>query len=347
MPDLNWDSLALREEFKEIVEFWLNMGLDGFRLDATSWPYDFYGLGQMEYRYDGINVDEKNIELWSWFSETCREVNDNVYLVGECWKDAGTISNYYRSGMNYFAFQFHDMGTVQWAVKGNGRGWADTVVNWEHTIKARNPRAISAIFLSNHDQGRTYHSFTDDERKLAAALYLMTPGTPFIYYGEEIGLVDFTDGEDSDHRGPMWWSNTDQYGTPSPPEKRDWSVKAPPSGKGVEEQLEDDYSLLRYYIKVINLKNKYRWLAWGPVESLGQQGGDNALSAYRVKDPETGHTIVVAHNTDWYSDRWFKLPKAKGVEGFSARSNDWYPALESDGESVRMPPYSTAIIREY
>jgi alpha-amylase len=347
MPDLNWDSQALREEFKDIVEFWLNMGLDGFRLDATSWPYDFYGLGQMEFRYDGVNVDEKNIELWDWFNRTCHEVNDNVYLIGECWKDAGTIANYYRSGMNYFAFQFHDMGTVQWAVQGNGRGWADTVVNWERTIKARNPRAASAVFLSNHDQGRSYYSFTDDQRKLAAALYLLTPGTPFIYYGEEIGLVDFNDGEDSDHRGPMWWSNTDQYGTPAPPEKRDWPNKAPPSGQGVEEQLNNEYSLLRYYVRVINLKNRYPWLAYGPVASLGQQGGDDALSAYRVTNPETGETIVVAHNTDWNGDRWFTLPDAEGIEGFSVRSRDWNPAIESGGVTVRMPPYSTAIIREY
>ncbi|MDR1787824.1 MAG: hypothetical protein LBR16_05170, partial [Treponema sp.] len=140
MPDLNWDSAALREEFKEVVKFWLNMGLDGFRLDATSWPYDYYGLGQMTTHYDGFNVDEKNIELWTWFSDLCHSVYDNVYLVGECWKDEGTIANYYRSGMNFFAFQFSDMQTPKWAAEtGNGETWANTLVYWERTIKARNP----------------------------------------------------------------------------------------------------------------------------------------------------------------------------------------------------------------
>jgi alpha-amylase len=364
MPDLNWDSAALREEFKDIVEFWLNMGLDGFRLDATSWPYDFYGLGQMENRYDGINVDEKNIELWTWFNNTCRAVNDNVYLVGECWKDEGTIANYYRSGMNYFAFQFHDMGTVQWAIKGShGRSWAENLVDWERKIKSRNPRALSSIFLSNHDQGRSYPSFdSDDQRKFAAALYLLSPGAPFIYYGEEIGLTDFNDGEDSDHRGPLWWSNSNQYGTPNPPEKRDWPNKAPPSGKGVEEQLKDQYSILMYYIKVGNLKNKFPWLANGSIESLGEQGGDEALAVYRITHPTEktidgkNKTIVIAHNTDWHSDRFFNeegstvhLPNdpQEAIQGISVRNIDWKPSLHQGGPAIRMPPYSTAIIREY
>jgi glycosidase len=365
MPDLNWDSQALREEFKDIVEFWLNAGLDGFRLDATSWPYDYYGLGQMEHRYDGINVDEKNIELWTWFTKTCQAVNENVYLVGECWKDEGTIANYYRSGMNYFAFQFHDndLKKVNEAVKNNGRWWAYNVVDWERKIKARNPDAVSAIFLSNHDQGRSYYYFPDmgigkdDARKMGAALYLLSPGTPFIYYGEEIGLIDFSDQEDSDHRGPMWWSNTDQYGTPSPPEKRDWPVKAPPSGKGVEEQLKDEHSLLRYYVKISNLKNEYPWLAYGyKIEDLGGLG-DNAVGAFRVYNPDkpgpdgSYQSIVIAHNTDWGTERWFNyyttskfVPHA--IHGFSARSNEWFPAIESNKE-IRMPPYSTAIIVEY
>jgi glycosidase len=364
MPDLNWDSQALREEFKDIVEFWLNAGLDGFRLDATSWPYDYYGLGQMENKYDGINVDEKNIDLWTWFNKTCRAINENVYLVGECWKDEGTIANYYRSGMNYFAFGFSDMGTVPWSVNAHGTDWANAVVSWERKIKARNPDAVSVIFLSNHDKARSYYYFPDmgigkdDARKMGAALYLLSPGTPFIYYGEEIGLTDFTDQEDSDHRGPMWWSNTDQFGTPSPPEKRDWPVKAPPSGKGVEEQLKDDYSMLRYYIKILNLKKEYPWLAYGyKIENLGSLEDSNSVGAFRVYNPDepgpdgSYRSIVIAHNTDWNADRWFSYYTASdfvpyAVHGFSVRNNDWYPAIESDKE-IRMPPYSTAIIVEY
>ncbi|MCL2878971.1 MAG: alpha-amylase family glycosyl hydrolase, partial [Treponema sp.] len=331
MPDLNFDSAELRQEFEEIVKFWLSAGLDGFRLDATSWPYDYYGLGQMQYGYDGFNVDEKNIELWTWFDKICHRVNNDVYLVGECWKDAGTIANYYRSGMNFFAFQFCDMGTFNWVLDGqNGYQWSnDVVTGWEHTIKARNPDAVSAMFLSNHDKSRTFYNFGgndingDARRKMAAALYLMSPGTPFIYYGEEIGLVDFGANNDAngvwadaDHRGPMWWSNTSKSGIPSPPdERRTWPVQAPPSGKGVEEQLADPGSLLRFYIKIINLKNRYPWLSYAHnIESvyIKNNGGgeDGRIAAIRVENPaRPGQTILLVQNTDQYNTITIELPK--------------------------------------
>jgi len=365
MPDLNFDSAALREEFEDVVDFWLSAGLDGFRLDATSWPYDYYGLGQMQYGYDGFNVDEKNIELWTWFSRTCHKINDNVYLIGECWKDEGTIANYYRSGMNFFAFQFCDMGTFTWALEGNGYRWAeDVIAGWERKIKTRNPRAVSAMFLSNHDKGRSYYNFGgndvdgDARRKMGAALYLMSPGTPFIYYGEEIGLVDYSSANDAngvwadaDHRGPMWWSNTNQYGTPAPPdERRVWPVKAPPSGKGVEEQLEDGGSLLRFYIKIINLKNRYRWLCYAHnIESV--YVGDGRISAIRVANPDNpGQTVLLVQNTNQYETITVNLPNpvyryyCASVFGNQDDNKEW---IVPAGTPFNVNGFSSVIFQEY
>jgi glycosidase len=374
MPDLNWDSQALREEFEDIIKFWLRQGLDGFRLDATSWPYDFDTFGQMWRDWEGVDTAEKNIELWTWFNKTCHSVNDDVYLVGECWKDEGTIANYYRSGMNYFAFGFHDMGTIPWALNGNnGKGWTDSIVSWERKIKIRNPRAVSAIFLSNHDQGRSFYQFGaydmngDWNRKMAASLYLLSPGTPFIYYGEEIGLVDFTDPEDSSHRGPMWWSNTDLYATPHPPERRDWidnggyDHRPPPSRKGVEEQLKDEYSLLRHYIRISNIKRQYPWVSYASkIEGLDAR--DQRISAYRVYNPAVQdadgkypQSIVVVHNVanddvvfNWHDKRI--IPNPKKALGLSARDYKWTVNIGisgDDGNEISMPPYSSAIITEF
>jgi glycosidase len=362
MPDLNWDSQALREEFKEIIEFWLSAGLDGFRLDATSWPYDFYGLGQMQNGYDGVNVDEKNIELWTWFNDYCRGINKDVYLVGECWKDEGTIANYYRSGMNYFAFGFSDMGTVPWGVNGHGTDWTNAVVSWERKIKARNPQAVSAVFLSNHDKGRSAWIWDSNEwwahrkRKFGASLYLMTPGTPFIYYGEEIGLADH-DGngvyEDYDHRGPMWWSNTDQSLTPNPPEKMSWPHQASLYNNGVEEQLKDPDSLLRHYIRVINLKKRWPWMSYGyKIEAL--YGSDSRLSAYRVVNPaDEGQSLVIVQSTSPYDDISIDFAalgfrKTTGVlyYGLSAFSSDTYEG-EAGNSYNKLPGYSSFVFQEY
>ena len=371
MPDLNFDSALLREEFEGITEFWLSSGLDGFRLDATSWPYDYYRLGQMQNEYDGFNVSEKNIELWTWFNKACQRTNKNVYLVGECWEDEGTIANYYRSGMNFFAFQF-GLGTIKWVLDGkNGSDWAKyCLTGWEHSIKTRNPRAVSAMFLSNHDKGRTFFDIGGDfpyvnidgdaRRKMAAALYLMSPGTPFIYYGEEIGLVDFAATNDAngvyfdaDHRGPMWWSNTSQYGTPSPPdERRTWPVKAPPGGKGVEEQLDDPSSLLRFYIKIINLKNRYRWLSYAHnIEHV--DFFDSRISAYRVENPDRpGQKILLVQNTDQYNTITLNLPRpvtryyCASVFG-NQENHDQKNGDEFTGNTFDINGYSSVIFQEY
>ncbi|GMO41220.1 MAG: alpha-amylase family glycosyl hydrolase [Termitinemataceae bacterium] len=351
MPDLNWDSEYLREELHDIVKFWLGMGLDGFRLDATSWVYDFYTFQQVkdEY-YDGINVTEKNISMWTWFNNTCKEINPNVYLVGECWKDGDEIVRYYRSGMNFFAFNL--MYSISDAVKQKrGDWWSGGLVDWEHKIKMHNPSAMTASFLSNHDQWRSYHNFDNDEqRKMAASMNIMAPGTPWIYYGEEIGLANhFGDKgvhEDYDQRGPMWWSNTNKDQIPNVPDgPLDWPQKAPPSGQGVEEQLTNPGSMLRYYIQINNCKNIYPWIKYGyRIQQL--KGDDDAICAYRVTNPDNpDQTAVVIHNTDSGSNHSLQTKnlKPENVHGFSMWGDS--PAHTVDGW-VLMPPYSTGVVLE-
>jgi alpha-amylase len=351
MPDLNWDSQALREEFEEVIKFWLNAGLDGFRLDATSWPYNYRG---MERENEGIHGDNKNIELWTWFANTCKKVNPDVFLVGECWEGEDTIANYYRSGMNYFGFQFSTQngggGSIRWGAQGHGHDYVNAVYYWERKIRLRYPGAVSVPFLSNHDQDRSAHFLMSDERKMAAALMLLTPGAPFIYYGEEIGLTSGAGFEypDSNRRGPMCWSWPNNPGAPSPPSEWNWGYLAPDGGKGVAEQLLDEGSLLRYYIRVGNLKKKYPWLAWGIIENLNNYT-DPEVAAYRVTNPDDQRSIIIAHNTK-YSDPAINidaiLGNAKFYEGFSVHGWSSNGEQASNG-TFSLPPYSTVIFKEY
>jgi len=387
MPDLNWDSKALREEFDDVIAFWLDMGLDGFRLDATSHVYYNPMFGQYSRNNPGFNTHEKNIELWTWFADTCRKHNSNVYLVGECWEDESVILNYYNTGMNFFCFPVA-FGTVGWALQGNGPGWATTMQYWKRAIETRNTNGSLALFLSNHDQGRSYYTYQGaggaeygNGAKMAASLYLMSPGTPFIYYGEEIGMVNFVSPdkyyhfspdnesyvypgsvhEDSDERGPMWWSSFDTLYNPEPPEHQDWyGQEVPPKGS-VEEQLANSDSLLRHYIKVINLKNKYPWIAWGALETIGTEGN---LSAFRVTDDDKnsetyGKSIVALHNVSYWEQidklavEYF-LPYGYEEErnyGFSARYSDRFPQIyadpdDSNKEKIYLPEFGTMIIQE-
>ena len=417
MPDLNWDSHHLREEFEDIIKFWIGEGLDGYRLDAVHYFYDWVDIGQYEYGVVPHYTHEKNIDMLKWFTESCYAINPNVYLIGECWRDNDIIETYFRSGMNFFQFgainkivevlNAHNTGRKDQA----GRDFANYLAYYDLRIRGKSKNALLASFLSNHDKDRPFYWVGgedgrwedlphptmrgDDRRRFAASLNLLTPGTPYIYYGEEIGLMhnltdyqagagqndfhEFTNAtdkrarDDSDRRGPMWWSNRSNFvGNTIAPETRRWSEKALRSryGNGVEEQLNEEYSLLNHYIRVGNLKSRYPFIAWGkmelvrPVQVEGNGEWVNAyIAAWRVidtweKSPTFGKSVVIAHNTSYDTDQEFWLPRTVyWIDGVSSRGIDWRPSITDkdvmvddslqSARVVHLPPYYSAIIGEY
>lgn len=100
MPDLNLDSDAVRSEISNIMKFWLDMGVDGFRLDAVT-SY-----------YTGDNA--KNVDFLSWLNDEAKSIKPDCYIIGECWSDESTIAAYYKSGVD--SFFYFPMST------GSGKG---------------------------------------------------------------------------------------------------------------------------------------------------------------------------------------------------------------------------------
>ena len=201
MPDLNLKSEKLREEIKGIVDFWLNdVGIDGFRLDAVLW-------------YESTGIADSVSDL-KWLYDYAKTVKSDVYMVGECWSSAGDIAQFYDSGADSF-FNFSMQSATGNVVSSlntkDGKGYADYLVNWQNTIREHNPAGIDSPFISNHDTDRSAgFLLTNTSRKMAAAMYLMAPGTPYIYYGEEIGMRG--SGRDENKRTGMYWSSTDNTG---------------------------------------------------------------------------------------------------------------------------------------
>jgi alpha-amylase len=387
MPDLNWDNSLVKQEFDKIIKFWLvDMGIDGFRLDATKHIYE---VGE----YTGNTG--KNITFWTWFATTCRKYKSNTYMVGECLDGDDIILEYHRPGMSSFALSFaNDYGRIIRAAlmdvnNGNDRnerkGWnfAEGVLWYSWEVKNRHPLATFSPFLSNHDFDRSSrYLVNDEERKMAAAMLLLVPGTPFMYYGEEIGIRGWKiDGNDKFVRGPMIFEYNDMtgYGRPEPPDggwtaewQGDnaqgmpimWTTPAPenkPQGGGVKEQLAMPESLLRYYITVGNYKKKYPWIAWGSTSFEGLNvDSKNQVAAFRITDNDPasqtyGKSVVIAHNTSknessdpGYANGYISVPKAKGYDAISA----WGAARKVwDDEYTPgvywITPYSTVIFREY
>jgi len=338
MPELNWNSGALMQEFEDIMRFWLiDHKVDGFRLDATKHIFENGSFGSGD--------TNKNVEYWKWFADTARSIKPTVFMVGETIDGEGTILEYHRPGMSSFAFPFSEReGRIaQAALHGRGKFFADGVVWWDREIKSRSIYATSTPLLTNHDHDRSSQWFTaDDHRKFAASLLLLMPGQPFIYYGDEIGLKGWkqsngTAGHDDKWvRGPMifqWTGSGAATGRPMGPPNENghrWGVSltanstewggivANPSGHGrpiwearggVAEQLTNSDSLLRHYIKIQNMKNRYPWIAWGKIDTAGiDVDGNGQVGAYRVTDDDPrsktyGESVVIAHNADRRTDR--------------------------------------------
>jgi len=316
MPDLNMDNEELREEISNIARFWLDKGVAGFRLDAAKHIYNSQG---------------RNLEFWTWFVDMCTEIKEDVFLVAEVWSNEVEILPYYETGLALFNFTFsgHD-GTISKHMRsGNGDSLASAIESFDREIRSRNPDGINCPFLSNHDTGRSAGFFPDpNKRKLAAAIYLMIPGNPFIYYGEEIGMTG--SGIDENKRTAMLWSTTDPTGkTRNPLGAED--VK-PPSA-GVAEQLADPDSLLNYYRAILKLKAKHPDIF------------DSEVIKVEVDDPGicailTG-SVIIMHNL---TGDELQVPTAGlgvSLTGFVSPTDA--AASETDG-ILTIPPYATVVL---
>ncbi|MCR4879537.1 MAG: hypothetical protein K5906_01085, partial [Bacilli bacterium] len=224
MPDFNFKSEGVWEEFDKIFKFWVkDHGVKGFRLDAVLY-YDYQN-------------HEQNAEYLTRLEEIGKTYNKNFYMVGEAWDSKATVLNYYNSTCDSF-FKFDSSingsgkdamleivksrsGTVPY---GANSKWARVIQNYEAALKENNPNGYSSYFLSNHDMDRSESYLPDCFAKSAASLYGLMPGTPFMYYGEEIGLkgkriTSPDDQSDARRRLPMIWSKSDKTGECAFPEK--------------------------------------------------------------------------------------------------------------------------------
>jgi glycosidase len=169
-------------------------------------------------------------------------------------------------------------------------------------MKENNPNAYSSYFLSNHDMDRASNSLTNENAKLAASLYLLLPGTPYMYYGEEIELMGKRktapeDASDARRRLPMIWSMTDKEGECGFPEPHRVDLMTNEQVKlGVAEQMDKNYSLWNHYKKVIEIRNKYPFIKNSVFTNMTKQIDtklDNIL-AYELSYGD--ESIIVIHN---------------------------------------------------
>ncbi|HTP59757.1 MAG TPA: alpha-glucosidase, partial [Spirochaetia bacterium] len=290
-PEVNWRNPDLRKEMVDLVRYWLDMGVDGFRLDAVNWfvkdqqfrsnPLSFRDVDLHRHVYDRNRPETIDI---------CRELRrltdsyPDRMMVGEVYDHDPDVSvAYYGSGNDALHLVFYfDLLFQPWSAEKI----AKSLEKWYSRLPAS---AWPTFTLSNHDNLRhavRYRAgrWTDARARVAAALLLTLRGTPFLYYGEELGmsggklrkrdLVDplsrktwpFRRYRRDLARTPMQWDGTPHAGfTVAKP----WLPVDPSfTAVNVEAQSGSGDSLLGFYKKLIQARKKHPALAEGEIHFL-------------------------------------------------------------------------------
>jgi maltose alpha-D-glucosyltransferase/alpha-amylase len=349
-PDLNYTNPHVRDAVLGAIRFWLDLGFDGLRLDAV--PYLF--------EEEGTNCE--NLPATHEYLKEVRSMIDTEYpgamLLAEANQLPGDLLPYFGDGDEcHMAFHFPVMPSLFLSLAtGDATGISATLEATPHI-----PAGTQwAMFLRNHDE-LTLEMVTDAERDVLYAAYapepemrknigirrrlaplldadrrkidmlnavlLSLPGTPVIYYGDEIGMGDNIALPDRDGvRTPMQWDSSSTAG---------WSTADPnlfylpvitdevygPRSVNVEDQVRDEASLLQTLRSMIG----HRPQAFGtaPFKTIGT--GDRAVLAYT-----RGRYSVVANFSP--DQRTVAVEGVKKITG---------PAV-ADGTTVVLPPFGWA-----
>ena len=330
MPDLDLANPQVRGEIRAIMQYWIDLGVSGFRLDAVK---EFYS-GNIE----------ANVEVLNWIQTAATEIKEDCYLVGECWDSFGAVSQYYTSGLtSFFDFPFgNSNGKIGSVLRAAGT--ASTVTSYAKALQQANeayseanPDYIDAPFLSNHDVGRIAGFVNRDENKmkLAGAMNIFMSGACFIYYGEEIGMPG--SGNDPSKRAPMYWNAERDNGTTDPPPECELPEEYPLGS--LMEQAGNDASIYNYYRQAIAIRNAMPVIARGTTTAETELNV-NCISAQRKTWGEEECLILMNINTET------ARVDLSAYEGWTLAAS-----LSADGGEItleagtlNLPPFGTAVL---
>lgn len=354
--DLNWENEAVRDEIHEMVNWWLEKGVDGFRLDVINYISKRSGLP------DGNQTIGKLMEYYGvehYFygprlHEYLRELKEkafiphNAFSVGETpgtgMEMSKLLTGDYRNELD-LVFSFDHLETpghtrfddYQYDLNYLKEYMIDWMENYGNHCQP-------SLFFENHDNPRMISKIDPDSRyrvvisKLLAVIQLTLRGTPFIYQGQELGMVNqrfesidqlrdveslnlydelckTMNREDAffkvlagtrDHaRTPMQWNNQKYAGFS---DQKPWIMMDDDyKDCNAEAQLEDENSTLRFYQNMIALRKEHSIIYYGDVIFTNKKV-KNLFTYYRKNDVET---IYIECNLSPHSIKRKKLPEGK------------------------------------
>ncbi len=275
-PDLNWRNVEVREAMYDVMRFWLDRGVDGFRVDVM-WhmvkderfpdnpPNPDYDPSTMSPYHEVIptySADQPEVhEVVAEMREVIDEYDERV-MIGEIYLPVERLVTYYGEGRGaQLPFNFH-LITTPW----DAREIEAVIESYEGALPAE---AWPNWVIGNHDQPRVVTRIGEGQARVAAVLLLTLRGTPTIYYGEELGMHDVDISPDravdvreinipglglgrDPQRTPMQWDATERAGftdgTPWLP------LPADASAVNVAQERDDPGSMLSLYRSLLELR---------------------------------------------------------------------------------------------
>jgi len=329
-PDLNFRNPEVAQAMREVARFWLDRGADGFRVDAITTLYeDLPGTPSEEFRCD----DHPETHA---FLKTLRDVLDEYEgraMLAEAWAGPGATAEYFGDGADEFHMSFSQNLAFAMQATFLFDNPATLAEAYEEASAPVPDGAHWGLFLSNHDQPRIMASVGNSPGRAAmAAVLLMTlPGTPFIYYGDEVGLTNGTDlvvDARDRSRTPMPWSDGPGLGfTDGTP----WLAPAPGwETANVFVQEEDPASLLSLYRGLTALRREVGVFGTGDFVPLDAPELNGRLLAFRRGTLERGALVLVHFGDAELTDALDLTPLLAGTPATAALASFQAPDLTED-----------------
>lgn len=353
-PDLNWRNPHVVEAIRGIIDFWLARGADGFRLDVVNLYFKDELLRNNRTHWLRVaRPYDRQQHLWDRNRPELHEALRNMRQWVDAWPDRMLIGEVF--------LQPDDDATLPASYCGNGdelhmafnfeflrcrftaNAFRDVLQRWIDNLGETNWPNYT---LSNHDVPRHTYRFrngalTHDRLRLLALMMLTLRGTPFLYYGEEIGMPEqrvprqhlqdpvgiqywpLHPGRDGCRRPMMWNKNPQAFSS-----SHSWLPNEPVSGHTVEDQLQDPNSLLSWYRQLIWLRKELPALNAGELVLLGSH--DDIL-AYERRRADSRLLIALNFSTH---PRYLQLPP-QAIKTVLANSQHGHPLFDTHGLQLR------------
>lgn len=203
-PDLNWDNPKVRQEVKEIIRYWLDLGVDGFRCDVINIISKRAGLPDGKFRL-GL-IGSEHYMNGPHIHEYLKEINNDVLSKYDCFTVGEAVFVSTKDALQYveetrnelsMIFHFDHMNVdniFKWFIRPFKLPKLKKVLSkWQNDI---NGKGWNSLYLENHDQPRIVSRWGDDERyrvesaKMLSTMIYFQQGTPYIYQGQELGMTN-------------------------------------------------------------------------------------------------------------------------------------------------------------